>query len=1385
MTKDHAAPCPPEPPPTGDRPFLHPLGKAGEPVRIFAFGGGGFDTAMQLGVVHALLVTRGAPPDMVIGCSAGAVNGVALAEVFQAEPPDPAADDAARERARVARFRQIFDGYLQAPGRMASALRPDTFQVDTQRPLTPIELPIHQQAERDDRLDALQSRAGLINLYNTLLTLRITMGTATRAIRRWLGIRAAGGVEGWRRPLTYAIEGFRMWTLVGQNLLRAASVVRVLAAARLATGPREEPGATAGELVFRWRWLRRMAVGLLTALTAVILLTLWAVVSGLVVGIGAGLGLAVVRPLHAALSETTTLGSPVAAWEWLASAGLLVLAATLVGTGFARERWLRSLAASLTAIGVFLGLLAYAGSMLAVGSAVLAALLDLPIALASGDFGSWPWLRRWVWDWVGAGCAVTGVGVALALLMLRDERRMGESLLAHHGIAKSVFAAHPVREFLVDLFDPTYYDPRAMEPVVEEALGTQPSPGTARRPAGAPPAERTHPKKLLEDYAAPGRTPPIHVAVTVADVSDGEFSVLPGIWTVVDGLMAAIAAPPILPPPPSADGVLVDGTIVANEPTRPLFRYLRNARQPDRTPLLEAQASELHVYMVAGLPFLAPELGPTDPDRPDAPYTSLVDIVMRALALQSFRDATLERRLTELNTRAMAPGTVAYPPPPPNALPDDLAFEDDPLRELFRSRVFAIEPQRPLRVNAELLRAEHDDDRRRLVAQAVADGCRAGMESMIQEEIREVAADVEGSLSVPCAAAVIGITGKLMAGSAGGQAGPGLPEVCRHCRLLDPSARRRGAERNLRVLLRDEEEPPPWPRDDASGVSEAAEADEQPEPVVRVPAAGQRPSGGLARVHRWPRGGYDKPTVSLLFSGGVFRGVFQMGVLNALSELHLRPDVIAGASVGSITAAMVARTFAEPSFHEEGKPLHHRRRRILWLAATYLGIDRLILTDRFADFVRTLTVRAAGAQVSIRDVDRVLRRFDEANPWAFSRELRRVTAGVERLAYVSPYELNDLVEAFRRQEHRRTMLLLRRYAQEWLDRMGVRNEVLGAEPLARLIRDHVLCGMGEGDDTPLHAFLPHGICFLATATNITRGRLEVLGENQLDEDAPRKRLMETLLASSAFPGVFRPRWSWEVEPTTAEQAQYIDGGVMDNLPVDAVAQFLHRSARRGTITARPDVPHLVFCASLEPNLAVLAGGTALERVRSYWPGLLKRARQLGYNQKLAVFQRTQRNIRAIFAQRAAAGIASPPAGHPAATVLSLEVISVIPNWLCGTFAFHPMLGFRRSDQAASIAHGCASTLLRLGTLAARRPAAAEAWGIRIESAEADGVARAAETFTPIGDGQGGTCWFRPKTLCPFSRDGQRTADIEVHDDTAGALAEIHRACGRTATHRPR
>jgi len=511
------------------------------------------------------------------------------------------------------------------------------------------------------------------------------------------------------------------------------------------------------------------------------------------------------------------------------------------------------------------------------------------------------------------------------------------------------------------------------------------------------------------------------------------------------------------------------------------------------------------------------------------------------------------------------------------------------------------------------------------------------------------------------------------------------------------------------------------------------------------------------------------PQVSLVFSGGVFRGVFLVGVVNALNELSLRPNLVAGSSVGSITAAMVARVFSEPA------PV--RQLQIVGVAATFLALDHLIVTDRFADFVRRFTLRAAETNFSIGDVDGFFRRYDAQESGKFVKTARGVAAGIEHLLYVSPWELFDIIRAFRAGDLREADRLTRRHVQEFLDRSGVGLEVLGTEPLRLLISQHAI----TDEHRPYEDALPISVYesgrrkvrFLVTATNLQRGRRRVLG----DESTKSAKLIQSLLASSAFPGIFRPRWEWEVLSSDATNDQLMDGGVMDNLPLEAIVTALEEQSDLGEIARRPwsGVPHLIFTASLEPEVPPLTTPQA-RNVAASWIETRSRARKLSYNKKIDQFARVQRHLRDI------QQLYSDQAVELDWTPLDIEVLVVKPQWLCGTYAFHPMLGFKKQMQAASIAHGCASTFATISRFATdpARKAWLALWHVSPRAFEEIEHEAFREGAIVPRLKEGGRCYFRKDTPCPFSPDELSRSNIPP--TTQRELSAIYEACGHSATH---
>ena len=110
--------------------------------------------------------------------------------------------------------------------------------------------------------------------------------------------------------------------------------------------------------------------------------------------------------------------------------------------------------------------------------------------------------------------------------------------------------------------------------------------------------------------------------------------------------------------------------------------------------------------------------------------------------------------------------------------------------------------------------------------------------------------------------------------------------------------------------------------------------------------------------------------------------------------------------------------------------------------------------------------------------------------------------------------------------------------------------------------------------------------------------------------------------------------------------QLVDGGVMDNLPLDAIVGHLSREAAARRLAVRPanDVPHLIFTASLERDPR--RSHPAAARVAERWPATLQHARELRYTARSTPLQ--ARNV--IFEHLPA--VSGPCRGAPAVRWIS-------------------------------------------------------------------------------------------------------------------------------------
>ena len=120
--------------------------------------------------------------------------------------------------------------------------------------------------------------------------------------------------------------------------------------------------------------------------------------------------------------------------------------------------------------------------------------------------------------------------------------------------------------------------------------------------------------------------------------------------------------------------------------------------------------------------------------------------------------------------------------------------------------------------------------------------------------------------------------------------------------------------------------------------------------------------------------------------------------------------------------------------------------------------------------------------------------------------------------------------------------------------------MLGAEPLEILI-EHFIKPARQKEylktvaDSKLltgsfQQFLADGVVFWLRRHELGCGRLVTLGDPFADTgEESCVDLVESLLASSAFLAVFRPRLLSDFDPYGRHIDQFIDGGVMDNLPI--------------------------------------------------------------------------------------------------------------------------------------------------------------------------------------------------------------------------------------------
>lgn len=403
------------------------------------------------------------------------------------------------------------------------------------------------------------------------------------------------------------------------------------------------------------------------------------------------------------------------------------------------------------------------------------------------------------------------------------------------------------------------------------------------------------------------------------------------------------------------------------------------------------------------------------------------------------------------------------------------------------------------------------------VLSAVAEGCRRTLGRLYAEEVRQ--ANASGTMR--CEALLARVARERRADPATGA--PGCAEVCRHC-------------------TRCVEAPPPPP----PPVAEALDCAHFPQ-LKREPAPGK-----------------GSPRVVLLTSGGVFRGAFHIGMAGALHQAALKPDLIVGASVGTLMGAAIGTLTRLRLDGSEDEA----QRRLRQLTDMFFQVDRKVALTRTLQYAaRMLALRSLHLRLSPRAVRKMLERGARGDP-GFAAvgappALLDALSDMFLLPHRRTSELASLVVAGRLAEATNGFLKLLR--SETLPRLGIREAVLGTSLLELRAGELLALGPTQVTDGPwglgcggqpfmgtrtgldADEVLRRQIAFFGTTTDLGTESMQLLGA--LAPGAEPFDVVEATLASSAFPAVFAPRCERQVRPGRGRDDVFLaDGGMFDNLP---------------------------------------------------------------------------------------------------------------------------------------------------------------------------------------------------------------------------------------------
>jgi predicted acylesterase/phospholipase RssA len=444
-----------------------------------------------------------------------------------------------------------------------------------------------------------------------------------------------------------------------------------------------------------------------------------------------------------------------------------------------------------------------------------------------------------------------------------------------------------------------------------------------------------------------------------------------------------------------------------------------------------------------------------------------------------------------------------------------------------------------------------------------------------------------------------------------------------------------------------------------------------------------------------------KPRIVFVASGGVFRGAFHIGVIAAMQAAGIRPNLVVGASVGTLMGGALGAI--SKTGGDAGWDL------LAELCLTFLHVDkRIALTKTLKNAAKQLGVRTRTVKLSPAQLRRMVRRGTRSDPGYAVAGAPPALIDAISTVFLIPHEAtrgiaSNFVAGHITQAMKDFWMGVR---EETLRQLDIEDALMGTsliENAARTLLGQGRPGIDLNTPQPYHdlADPDRSISFFGTTSDLNCRR-PLLLPRDLDTTSAYD-FVKAGLSSSAFPVVFAPRREADVRPGAgATNVLFSDGGMFDNLPFfpaievmgsaqrqwrDRIPETAHQSLKR-----RHSQPDLFVAAALEsPGEA--GAGQAEDVLEVY-----RRAASLKVNIKLESF----RNASVLVDRQIAHLIQLTegqhlPHGLPGFMddVVSAGVLKIVPTdrkHLNRTFAFCSSLGMKRDVVGTSIADGCFQTL---------------------------------------------------------------------------------------------